>query len=290
MDSVPASAGSGEVTGHAQVLSGPGYWLVGSDGGVFSFGLPFLGSEGGKHLDKPVVGIATAPLGSGYWLGAADGGVFSFGFAAFHGSLPSLHIVPNAPVSGIAATPDGHGYWLVGQDGGVFSFGSARFYGSLPSIHIAPNKPIVGIASTPDGGGYWLVGSDGGVFSFGDAGFFGSILSIPLPAIACVNPNAVVENFCILPIVAMIPTADGKGYSLADSGGDVFALPSLVSNVSQPKSATPIVGIAATPSGNGYWLAGADGGVFSYGDAQFEGSIPGLGIHIGNIVGITGPS
>ena len=24
--------------------AGPGYWLLGSDGGVFSFGVPFLGS------------------------------------------------------------------------------------------------------------------------------------------------------------------------------------------------------------------------------------------------------
>ena len=36
-----------------------GYWLVASDGGVFSFNAPFFGSLGGKHLDAPMVGMAT---------------------------------------------------------------------------------------------------------------------------------------------------------------------------------------------------------------------------------------
>ncbi len=37
-----------------------GYWLVASDGGVFSYGTaPFLGSMGGSHLNKPVVAAAS---------------------------------------------------------------------------------------------------------------------------------------------------------------------------------------------------------------------------------------
>jgi hypothetical protein len=36
---------------------------------------------------------------------------------------------------------------------------------------------------------------------------------------------------------------------------------------------------------NGFWLFGKDGGVFSYGDAPYEGSLPGLGIHVTDIVG-----
>ena len=36
---------------------GLGYWTMASDGGVFSFGdATFLGSMGGKPLNKPVVG------------------------------------------------------------------------------------------------------------------------------------------------------------------------------------------------------------------------------------------
>ncbi|HVA42892.1 MAG TPA: hypothetical protein VNF50_05365, partial [Acidimicrobiales bacterium] len=38
---------------------GAGYWLVGQDGGVFSFGdAPFKGSAGGLHLRGPVVAVA----------------------------------------------------------------------------------------------------------------------------------------------------------------------------------------------------------------------------------------
>ena len=65
---------------------GGGYWLVASDGGVFSFGAPFYGSTGALALSKPVVGIAALPGGGGYWLVGADGGVFTFGGANFHGS------------------------------------------------------------------------------------------------------------------------------------------------------------------------------------------------------------
>ena len=34
-----------------------------------------------------------------------------------------------------------------------------------------------------------------------------------------------------------------------------------------------------TSDRGGYWLDASDGGVFSYGDTQFYGSIPGLGLH-----------
>jgi len=35
-----------------------GYDEVAADGGIFAFTAPFLGSEGGKTLDKPVVTVA----------------------------------------------------------------------------------------------------------------------------------------------------------------------------------------------------------------------------------------
>ena len=42
----------------------------------------------------------------------------------------------------------------------------------------------------------------------------------------------------------------------------------------------------STPDGNGYWLVGSDGGVFTFGDAAYFGSVPGLGVHASNIVGM----
>jgi hypothetical protein len=49
--------------------------------------------------------------------------------------------------------------------------------------------------------------------------------------------------------------------------------------------ARPIIGLVTTSDDQGYWLIGGDGGIFAFGDAPFVGSLPGLGIHITDIVG-----
>jgi len=69
--------------------SDTGYWLVGVDGGVFSFGTaPFYGSLPGIGVAPlgAIVGIAPTPTGGGYWLVGSTGGVFAFGDAGFYGS------------------------------------------------------------------------------------------------------------------------------------------------------------------------------------------------------------
>ena len=83
------------VVGMAVDSSTGGYWLVAGDGGIFSFGAPFLGSTGSIHLNRPVVGIETE-TGTGYRFIADDGGVFTFGTSSFFGSLgsvPPSHLV-----------------------------------------------------------------------------------------------------------------------------------------------------------------------------------------------------
>ena len=50
--------------------------------------------------------------------------------------------------------------------------------------------------------------------------------------------------------------------------------------------AQPVRGISATSDGQGYLFFAADGGVFAFGDAKFSGSLPGLGVHVSDIVGI----
>jgi hypothetical protein len=120
-----------------------GYWLVASDGGIFTYGSAgFFGSTGALHLNKPIVGMAAAPDGRGYWLVASDGGIFTYGSAGFFGSTGALHL--NKPIVGMEVTASGQGYWLVASDGGVFGFGDAGFFGSAGSIHL--NQPIVGMA------------------------------------------------------------------------------------------------------------------------------------------------
>jgi hypothetical protein len=70
-----------------------------------------------------------------------------------------------------------------------------------------------------------LVAADGGIFGFGSAKFYGSTYTDGLTGLTGSHPlNA--------PIVAMAPTANGKGY----------------------------------------WLVAKDGGVFGFGNATFHGS------------------
>jgi hypothetical protein len=216
------------LVGMAGTPDGKGYWLVASDGGIFSYGdANFYGSTGAIHLNKSIVGMAATPDGKGYWLVASDGGIFSYGDATFYGSTGS--IVLNKPIVGMAATGDGNGYWLVASDGGIFSYGDASFHGSTGSIHL--NLPIVGMAPTPDGNGYWLVAYDGGVFTFGDGGYYGSTAGGGLYAYGLiVNPAT-------------------RGYSVVTSDGNEAEFgPSVpVANV-QPT--TPAGNATTTPSGN----------------------------------------
>jgi photosystem II stability/assembly factor-like uncharacterized protein len=184
--------------------TGLGYWLVASDGGIFSFGdAAFFGSTGNLKLNKPIVGMTSTPSGTGYWLVASDGGIFAFGDAAFHGSTGNLKLT--SPIVGMATTPSGGGYWLVARDGGIFAFGDAKFTGSAGGKPVA--SPIVAMASTPSGGGYWLTAADGGIFAFGDAKAHGSANGTPLTK----------------PIVGMAATPSGTGYWLVASDGGIFA-------------------------------------------------------------------
>jgi hypothetical protein len=91
------------VSPHAAVITpSSGYWLVASDGGIFSFGdAAFFGSTGAMSLNKPIVGMEATPDGRGYWLVASDGGIFSFGDAAFFGSTGAMSL--NKPIVGMEA-------------------------------------------------------------------------------------------------------------------------------------------------------------------------------------------
>jgi hypothetical protein len=74
--------------GHISVHSSTaqGYWLTAGDGGVFSFGVPFFGSQSGI-ASQPVTGVAAMPGGSGYNLAGVG--------AAVTGSVPMLLTAPD---------------------------------------------------------------------------------------------------------------------------------------------------------------------------------------------------
>ena len=171
-------------TNTAAPVASHGYWLVGGDGGIFTFGsAKFWGSTGNIHLNRPVVGITPTVGDLGYWLDASDGGIFAFGNAPFEGSIPGLGILPYgypgggrklaAPIVGMVPSSTGQGYFMVGADGGVFAFGDAKFNGSCPSIGGCSGSAV---AVMPDGtgNGYWLVTTTGHVYGFGDAGYLGA--------------------------------------------------------------------------------------------------------------------
>lgn len=256
-----------------------GYWLVGSDGGIFNFGsAQFYGSTGNLVLQRPVVGMVPTADRGGYWLDASDGGVFAFGDAGFYGSLPGLHINPagsgrpdslNAPIVGMVPSFDDRGYFMVGADGGVFVFGDAEFAGSCPSLGSCTGTAV---AVMPDatGNGYWLFTSSGGVYTFGGATFHGA-------------PGSVSS-----PVTSAVRTPDGNGYwiLLANGTVDVYGdarqldSPSGILGGSNPATA-----IFATADGEGYWVASANGSVYSYGDAPFDGSMAGAHLNGSIIVG-----
>ena len=243
--------------------SAPGYWLLGGDGGVFSFGeAAFHGSTGGIKLNRPAVAMATTGDGEGYWFAATDGGIFAFGDAGFFGSTGGMTL--NQPIVGMAATPSGQGYWLVARDGGIFAFGDAGFFGSTGGMTL--NQPIVGMAATPSGQGYWLIARDGGIFAFGDAGFLGSTGAGPLPS----------------PVIDLAVTPTGKGYWLLAEDGGVYAFgdatyrgsPAGTGFCDRPAARR----IAASATGKGYWVAAADGSVSAFGDAYDHGSPKAAGV------------
>ncbi|HZQ28051.1 MAG TPA: hypothetical protein VFA94_10175 [Acidimicrobiales bacterium] len=205
---------NGPIIDAQQVPFGEGYWLLGTDGGVFSYGkdAKFYGSTGSLKLNAPAIAMAPLFDDDGYLFAAADGGVFSFGphaNAHFRGSMGGKHL--NAPIVGIATLPSGteDGYFLVAADGGVFAFGDAadHFKGSMGGKRL--NSPIIGIVPMYDDDGYFLIAEDGGIFAFGSAAdhFKGSMGGKTLNA----------------PIVDMAARADGDGYWLAAMDGGIFA-------------------------------------------------------------------
>ncbi len=236
-----------------------GYWLVGGDGGVFSFGPSFYGSTGNLKLNQPVVAMTSTGDGKGYWFVAKDGGVFSYGDATFHGSVPAIGVhVTN--IVGLAAAGTTGGYWAVGSDGGVYAFG-APFYGSVPGLHQSLHN-IVGITATADGLGYYVVTSTGAVYAFGDAKYQGGANTLA-------HLNA--------PIVGLGVDSATGGYWEAGSDGGVYSYGAPFDGSAGGITLNqPIVGISPTTTGSGYYLVAKDGGVFNYGTgATFLGSMGG---------------
>ena len=285
----PASAVSTPVVPQSAPVTPPllppppahGYWLVGADGGIFTFGsAQFHGSAGSLRLQRPVVGIVPTNDRAGYWLDASDGGVFAFGDSGFYGSIPALGLHPagsrlpnslNAPIVGMVPSADGGGYFMVASDGGVFAFGDARFAGSCPGLG-GCSGAAVAVMPDASGNGYWVVTATGHVYTFGDAPYYGDP-----------GPQGV-------PVTSAVRTPDGRGYWILFANGAISTFGDALlfgSPIGLMGGKDPATAIFTTFDGGGYWVTGANGAVASYGDAPNDGSM--LGTHLnGSIVAATG--
>ena len=259
-----------------------GYWLVGSDGGIFNFGsAQFHGSTGGMRLQRPVVGITPTADRGGYWLVASDGGIFAFGDSGFFGSIPGAGLHPagsglpnslNAPIVGMVPSSDGGGYFMVASDGGVFAFGDARFEGSCPGIGGCSGAAV---AVVPDatGNGYWVITKTGNVYTFGDAVNHGA-------------PGAQAAS-----MTSAVATSNGGGYWILDSAGQVFSYGNATPMGGlAPGSAggfNPASAIFSTSDGAGYWIVTALGSVAAFGDAPNDGDMSGTHLN-GPIIAASG--
>lgn len=240
-----------------------GYWLMGRDGGIFSFGnAPFFGSTGGMRLNQPVVAISPTPSGDGYWIVASDGGIFSFGDAQFAGSTGGLKL--NQPIVGMASTPSGAGYWLLARDGGVFTFGDASYAGSAVGMFPSDDE-AVGIAPHPSGLGYWIATRGQRLFAFGSA------------------PTRT-TNFGIFPVtvvgIAASPNGNG-GWAFAAENGAAYSFGGSNLGVAEELH-SPIVSGAVDVNGDGYGMlvTTAFGEVRALDGAIARGSVSDLGVRL----------
>ena len=190
------------MTSIVRTPDGHGYWIVGTDGGVFTFG------DAGFYGSLPGINVTPSPAR------VADS-------VAFHAYASSQDVF-------LAPTPDAGGYWVVDSAGDVYGFGDAGFYGSLPgrlsslaktSAHDVvtghqATVPVTGFAPTADGRGYWMVATDGSLYTFGDAPNYGSLRDIGLtPPPVTVNgyypPSTVGLSIPLANVSAFVRTPDG---------------------------------------------------------------------------------
>jgi subtilisin family serine protease len=268
----PSFFGHGLVNPSAAVVSalpglnngteGHGYWVVGIDGSVRTFGSArFYGDLRHRAHSGTVVAGARTPNGGGYWLATSTGAVYSFGNAGYYGSMYGARL--KGSIVGMTPTPSGRGYILLGNDGGIFTFGDARFKGSTGGMRL--NARVLDMTMTNNGGGYWFVAGDGGVFTFGNATFRGSTGAMRLAQ----------------PVASMTASANGSGYWLVAQDGGIFAfnvpfkgsLPTYERMIGK-QAAT--VRMRALPSNNGYYMLGVDGHVYAFASAKNWGSATGL--------------
>ncbi|MCY3947812.1 MAG: hypothetical protein OXF61_01275 [Acidimicrobiaceae bacterium] len=236
--------------GPAPAKTGPGLWLLQSDGTVLAHGAAQHFGDGKRSSTSTrFVDIAALPSGRGYWLVTAGGTVQARGDAVDHGDATAVEA--HSSIVAAAAHPDGRGYWLATRDGAVFAFGAAGHWGGVAHLDLAVS--VVDIEASPSGNGYWLALADGRVVAFGDAHDAGCLSTLSGGRAA----------------VGLVAHPDGQGYWIAGADTAVYAVGSAQPLGSRAGLANRLemVAIASTAGGSGYWLIWSDGTSFNRGDA-----------------------
>jgi hypothetical protein len=84
-----------------------------------------------------------------------------------------------------------------------------------------------------------------------------------------------------------LPVGSPPGYWLTGGDGGIFAFNApFFGSTGGMTLAQPVVALSAARDGRGYYFVARDGGVFAYGSASFQGSVPGAGAHVTNVVGV----
>ena len=252
-----SGAGTGAVGGQPGVRSG--YWTLGTEGRVYSFGSASHLGDGIGFVPPSTTAVDIEPVagGGGYWIAAANGAVYTFGNALYLGGLAPGRLHGGESVTSMSATPTGLGYWLFTTSGRVFGFGDAPFVGDMAGTPL--NGPVLDSIPTPTGRGYYMVGSDGGIFTFGDADYAGSMGAQRLNA----------------PVQSLVPNPGGSGYWLVAADGGIFSFGDAPyrGSMGGVRLNAPVTGMVAF--GNGYLMVATDGGVFNFSDRPFSGSLGG---------------
>jgi len=249
------TAPGGSDPGAGAAADKAGYWMIGSDGAVYSFG--DAGQFGGAvpAAGTSAVDLEPTPSGRGYWIVTDAGVVTTRGDASFFGQPAAGSLPRGETVTSLSATPTGRGYWIFTSRGRVMNFGDAAFYGDMSKTKL--NAPVLDSIPTTSGHGYYMVAGDGGIFSFGDAQFYGSMGDKKLNA----------------PVESLVPTGDGAGYWLVASDGGIFAFGNapFQGSMGGTKLNRPVTGMVRYA--DGYLMVGEDGGIFDFSAKPFLGSL-----------------
>jgi beta-propeller uncharacterized protein DUF5122 len=232
-----------------------GYWMVGSDGKVYSFGDAALhGGTPPLPAGIDAVDLEPTPSGNGYWIVNSAGQVYAMGDARYMGNVDPGRVARDEKATSLSSTKSGNGYWIFTNKGRVLTFGDATHYGDMAATRL--NGPVLDSIPTASGRGYYMVASDGGIFSFGDAKFYGSMGDKKLNA----------------PVQSLVPDGDGVGYWLVASDGGIFAFEApFKGSMGNVRLNKPVTGMVRF--GNGYLMVGEDGGIFTFTDKAFHGSL-----------------